>query len=417
MEKDNNMDGSQSTKLGPIFYSALVMGLVMIGIGAAFEVMHLSNFSLKVFMFCAGIGIILGAFGSTARLSIPGQSLTVVGSAALAIGIFFVVLNNMDGRYLRVMIEGNDTRQAVMTFEGDNDFFGSRLKNSYDFVVFDKNINRKKLKLIVNIGGMEQIFSCIDSSLLLPHLGSGDTLQWTYSAAEASLRDGANNVIANVGPCRGPARTGGNLAQASVDSGDLNWSFWPTANATESAPVTTSAEAVGIDRLIENLSSDSTNVRRDARTELGKLGTPAVKPLLNEVRKVDSSYRTTLGALVSLNEITESQAGQEADLKTLVDDEDMTALVKASTNKDETIQSFATNVVVNLKDPRAIPAAIQQFPQSSAEGQRNLLWVLTQAMPLADQAQRRSAIDGVLAMEPSDEMTSELLKTVQSAAE
>ena len=95
----------------------------------------------------------------------------------------------------------------------------------------------------------------------------------------------------------------------------------------------------------------------------------------------------------------------------------MTALVKASTNKDETIQSFATNVVVNLKDPRAIPAAIQQFPQSSAEGQRNLLWVLTQAMPLADQAQRRSAIDGVLAMEPSDEMTSELLKTVQSAAE
>lgn len=415
MGKDNDMADSQSDKVGPIFYSALVMGLVMIGIGTAFEVMHLSNLSLKVFMFCAGIGIILGAFGSKASLSIPGQSLTVVGSAALAIAIFFVVLDHMDGRYLRVKIEGDDTRQAIMTFEGDNDFFGSRLRSSYDFVVFDKSINRKMLKLIVNVGDVEQIFSCIDSSLLVPHLGSGDTLQWTYSAAEASLRDGANNLIANVGPCRGSTRTGGNLAQVSVGSDDLTWSFWSVANATEGIPA--SISAVGIDRLIVDLNSESTNVRRDARAELGKLGTPALKPLLNEVKKVDSSYRTALGALVSLNEITESQIGHEAEMKTLVDDEDMQALVKASTNKDGTIQSFATNVLVNLKDPRAIPAAIQQFPQSSAEGQRNLLWVLTQTMPLADETQRQSAVDVVLAMEPKDEVTSELIRTVKSAVD
>jgi len=397
----------RSVETGPIFYSALVMGLIMIGIGTFFEVMHLGNFTLKIFMFCTGLGIILGAFGSKASVTLPGQSITIIGCAALAVGIFFIILERMDGRYLRIKIEG-DTREATMVFEGDNDFFGSRLKTSYDFVVFDKDIVRKKLALIVNIGDREQIFSCIDAALLSPHLGSGDTLQWVYNSRDASLSDVTNKVIAKVGPCPSSTSTGVVVDVMPAIDGS-SWSLLQTAYADEETPT--------VDELINNLNSDSTYVRRDARSELGKKGMPAARPLLTKVQSTDSTYRTKLGALVSLNEIALSNAGQSGALKAVVEEDDLKALTKASTSEDGTVRSYATNVLVNLKDPRAIPLVIQQFPESSEDGQRNLLVVLSQTVPLADEKQKQSAAEIATSVEPKDEATSVLIKSIQAAAE
>jgi len=383
------------------------MGLIMIGIGTFFEVMHLGNFTLKIFMFCTGLGIILGAFGSKASVTLPGQSITIIGCAALAVGIFFIILERMDGRYLRIKIEG-DTREATMVFEGDNDFFGSRLKTSYDFVVFDKDIVRKKLALIVNIGDREQIFSCIDAALLSPHLGSGDTLQWVYNSRDASLSDVTNKVIAKVGPCPSSTSTGVVVDVMPAIDGS-SWSLLQTAYADEETPT--------VDELINNLNSDSTYVRRDARSELGKKGMPAARPLLTKVQSTDSTYRTKLGALVSLNEIALSNAGQSGALKAVVEEDDLKALTKASTSEDGTVRSYATNVLVNLKDPRAIPLVIQQFPESSEDGQRNLLVVLSQTVPLADEKQKQSAAEIATSVEPKDEATSVLIKSIQAAAE
>lgn len=397
----------RSVETGPIFYSALVMGLIMIGIGTFFEVMHLGNFTLKIFMFCTGLGIILGAFGSKASVTLPGQSMTIIGCAALAVVIFFIILDRMDGRYLRIKIEG-DTREATMVFEGDNDFFGSRLKTSYDFVVFDKDIVRKKLALIVNIGDREQIFSCIDAALLRPYLGSGDTLQWRYNSQDASLNDETNKLIAKVGPCPSGTSTGVVVEVIPAIDGS-SWSLLQTAYAEEETPT--------VDELINNLNSDSTYVRRDARSELGKKGMSAARPLLTKVQSTDSSYRTKLGALVSLNEIAQSNAGQSGALKAVVEEDDLKALTKASTSDDGTVRSYATNVLVNLKDPRAIPLVIQQFPESSEDGQRNLLVVLSQTVPLADEKQKQSAAEIATSVEPKDEATSVLIESIQAAAE
>lgn len=397
----------RSVETGPIFYSALIMGLIMIGIGTFFEVMHIGNFTLKIFMFCTGLGMILGAFGSKASVTLPGQSMTIIGCAALAVVIFFIILDRMDGRYLRIKIEG-DTREATMVFEGDNDFFGSRLKTSYDFVVFDKDIVRKKLALIVSIGDREQIFSCIDAALLRPYLGSGDTLQWRYNSQDASLNDETNKLIAKVGPCPSGTSTGVVVEVMPAINGS-SWSLFQTAYADEETPT--------VDELINNLNSDSTYVRRDARSELGKKGMPAARPLLTKVQSTDSSYRTKLGALVSLNEIAQSNAGQSGALKAVVEEDDLKALTKASVSDDGTVRSYATNVLVNLKDPRAIPLVIQQFPESSEDGQRNLLVVLSQTVPLADEIQKQSAAEIATSIEPKDEATSVLIKSIQAAAE
>lgn len=405
MSDKSDVRDNKSVGVGPIFYSALAMGLVMIGIGTSFEVMHLGNFSLKIFMFCTGLGIILGAFGSKASLTIPGQSMTIIGSAALAIAIFFIILDRMDGRYLRIKI-GVDTKEATMVFEGDNDFFGSRLKTSYDFVVFDKDIVRKKLTLIVNTGDKEQVFSCIDAALIKPQLGSGETIQWSYNSQKESLYNETNTVIATVGPCGSGATVAAELTPAIDNS---SWSLLPTAHADE--------PTLSVEELIENLNSDSTYVRRDARSDLGKIGMSAAKPLLTKVQSTDSTYRTKLGALVSLNEIAESNAGQNGELRAVVEEDDLKALTKASASDDSTVRSFATNVLVNLKDPRAIPLVVQQFPDSSADGQHNLLVVLSQTVPLADKEQKQSAAVVATSVEPKDEATSVLIKSIQAAAQ
>ncbi|MNG14489.1 hypothetical protein D3C84_982450 [compost metagenome] len=81
------------------------------------------------------------------------------------------------------------------------------------------------------------------------------------------------------------------------------------------------------------------------------------------------------------------------------------------------MRSYATNVLVNLKDPRAIPLIIQQFPESSEDGQRNLLVVLSQTVPLADEKQKQSAAEIATSVEPKDEATSVLIKSIQAAAE
>lgn len=398
---------SNLVRVGPVFYSALVMGLIMIGLGTAFEVMHLGSFALKTFMFCAGFGIILGALGSTANLNVLGTSMTVAGSAALAIGIFLIILEHTDNRYLRINIE-DDTKEANMILTGDDPFFGSRQDTSYDFIAFNKDISRNKLSLFVTINGTDQVFKCIDASLIRPHLGSGGIIHWNYNFPEASLSDEMGNTIAKVGPCRSGTLTNKAAADAPIISNNPSWTLFSTANATE--------PELSVDELIGKLNSDNPYVRHDARTELGKKGIVAARPLLSEVKKPDNTYRKKLGALVSLDEIAESKAGQDGELKAIVDEEDLKALTKASTSSDDTIQSFATNVLVNLKDPRAIPAVIQQLPESSANGQYNLLWVLHQTLPLADEEQKQSVAETTKSFVAKDERSLKLIESIQLEA-
>lgn len=71
--------------------------------------LHLSLTSTVVEMrvVCAGLSIILGAFGSTATVTIPSQSIIFVGVAAMAVALFMLLLGQMDDRDVRVNIGGD----------------------------------------------------------------------------------------------------------------------------------------------------------------------------------------------------------------------------------------------------------------------------------------------------------------------
>lgn len=410
--KDDEWLENATVKPGPIFYTALAMGLVFIGIGTAFEVANLGSLPLKIFMYCVGFGLTLGAFGSKARLTIPGQSMTVVGVGALAVGIFFVISNSINNRYMRVEIEG-DIEEAMMVLSGNENFLGSRQGSSFDFIIFNKDIPRRRISLSVDINGKEHFFKCIDASLIRPHLGSGEAVIWNYSFKDATLSDEMDNVIAIDGACRNTASGAGAMADSTFTQEFWSWFSFPTANA---ADADADAER-SVDDWIEKLNSDSPYVRRDARSQLGKKGITAARSLLNEVQKTDITYREKLGVLVSLDEIAESQAGQEGQLKAIVDENDLRALTKASASGDDTTQSFATNVLINLKDSRVIPIVIQQLPDSSADGQYNLLQVLHQTLPLANDEQKQSAVAYATSLETRDEKTSELIKAIQTSTQ
>ena len=93
-----------SQRAGPIFKYGLAVGFTLILLGGLSLNLSLTNVFLEILVVCAGLSIILGAFGSTAKVTIPGQSMVLVGVAAVAVALFVLLMREMDDRYVHVQI-------------------------------------------------------------------------------------------------------------------------------------------------------------------------------------------------------------------------------------------------------------------------------------------------------------------------
>ena len=75
-------------RAGPIFKYGLSVGFILILLGGLSLNLSLTNVVLEILVVCSGLSIILGAFGSTAKVTIQGQSTVLVGVAAVAVALF-----------------------------------------------------------------------------------------------------------------------------------------------------------------------------------------------------------------------------------------------------------------------------------------------------------------------------------------
>ncbi|MFD2884423.1 hypothetical protein ACFS4T_24670 [Pseudomonas lini] len=151
------------------------------------------NWVLEVLVICAGLSIILGAFGSTASVSIPGQSITFMGVAAIAIGLFTVLLNQMSERYVHIKLSGDIKQEQVKSVEliGDREYVGGLLPGKENWggsLFFGKEIKSSKLMLrITLLGDTERLFECIDAGEIVPLLASSSTIEWEYNEAKTTI--------------------------------------------------------------------------------------------------------------------------------------------------------------------------------------------------------------------------------------
>lgn len=415
-------DSGWNKRAGPVFKYGLATGFALVLLGGLSLGLSLTNLFLEMLVVCAGLGVILGAFGSTASLKIPVQGATLAGVAAIAMALFMVLLAQLDDRYVRVKL-GGDIENAAVEFVGDQNYLGAyrETHRTHDFIIFGKEIRRQRLNVFITLADKTEFhFECINSNVLRPHLATGATVEWLFQipAGEAGRPrivdvDSGSPIAEDVGDCR----IRGSADFASVDAGSPVISA-PDVFTTAQAQTRNSADEKKIRRLIGQLESDTSHVRRRARSSLASIGLPIVAPVLRRLSVRTISYRQRLGLIVALAEMMRDNKRARGDIIAMVDQNDLRRLIDAAADRDRTLRIHASEFLFDLGDPRAIPLAFDRMQTASPDGRYNLLLIVKGAIPhVAQRNQRASFARQATAFKAGNTpKTNKLIKSIEALA-
>jgi hypothetical protein len=367
--------GSMPERIGGFFKWGIAVGFILVFLGSLFLTFSGNNVVLDMFIICAGLSIIFGAFGSTATITYQGIVLS--GVAAISSVLFYFLLSQMDDRYVRIKIRGENLGESQLELGADgSNYLGTYTKNdrAWDFVIFGKTIKQQSIYFhVVNLKDKKELpDACIARNKILPHLASGKILEWSLQKEKNSdqfeLIDIENkSTIAKLDNC-------------IIESNHENFSmftFVSTAFADDRDII-----LKNIEPLIKQFESDVSYIRRDARSKIAGMGTKIVEPLLATLSS-QSSYRTKLGVVVALTEMmrnNKNKLSRESISKQIKNTGDWLQLVDAAADEDRTIRIYASEFLYDLGDPKVISFALDKIPTASEDGRYNLILVIKGAI-------------------------------------
>jgi hypothetical protein len=343
----------------------------------------LVDFISSQLILCSGLGILFGAFGSMATIRYKG--IVVAGVAAIAIVLLGTVSYLINDDYVIIKIGGVKKANKVDMY-GDRSYYGAPTRDSYDFIVLRRDLERRNVNLLIEILDQgqtsdqpeprEYIFECVHRDRILNALGSIQAIEWRFDQSRELLLDFDGSTIATVGPCQ------------SDDSGG---SEQPSFSWIGDFLVGTAfAQGLDADALLLDLESDSTAARRDARKGLSEMGPEVIGQLADDLVKPDISYRTRLGIIVAFTEMMRVHKDQRVEIAAAIDDATLSALVQASADPDRSIRIYASEFLYDLGDPRSVPLALAAFDAADDNGRYNLMLVVQGAYPYLAEADRQS---------------------------
>ncbi len=425
---NNEPDHSQSNRrIGAIFHYGIVVGLILVALSGLSLAFSLVNFFVSVLVLCAGLGVVLGAFGSTASVSIPVQGITVGGSAAIVISLFLIVVSNLDDRYLLLKIQGR-LSEASVDLIGDEKYFGGYREDhkTHDFILFGNEIKRDNVSVFITMNDdIEYLFECISADELRPFLASGKTIEWTFQPSEQEsdpprIYNKSGKAIANeVGPCRSfeGDHAGGRAGFKSGQLGQFANVFVGSARAEDPNDQLSVEQGYKVQGLVEKLESDISRVRRNARADLASFGHAVVTPLIGELTIEGQTYRKRLGIVVALSTMLRDNKENREVVIEQIDDDQIRILVDAAADNDRTIRIYASEFLYDLGDPRSIDIALEQAMGYSEEGRFNALLSVLGAVPFASEDQKLILIKNLPNLKsPSTPRTNELIDEIIAMA-
>lgn len=371
----NGHAGHATAKTGTLFQVGVIVGL-----GLAILGLVSGGWAGSVpsrLLLCSGLGIIFGAFGSTATIRYKG--IVVAGVAAIAIVLLLLVDRMMREGFATIEI-GGDVVGAVLTFDNERSYgMEDGRRRRQEFVFLGPEIKRQYVSLEVSlpvdaITGQESLllFECINKAEIESHFGSGTVTQWRLNADSGRLtRDG--KVIARNGEDCGDATAGRNVGLRA----------WLSL-----VQVAFAAQPPKSDSLFVGLESNSATIRRDARARLTALGPSGVPHLLGRLGATPLSYRTRLGIVVALTEILRKHKPQRKTIAAGVTVADLGRLAAAAADRDRTLRIYASEFLFDLGDTRVIEPAFVTMAKADDDGRYNLILVIGGARPALTPAQR-----------------------------
>jgi hypothetical protein len=367
-----------SAATGSVFWAAIAVGGALILLGLSSVVLQLVDFTTFLLILCSGLGLLFGAFGSMATIRYKG--IVVAGVAAVALVLLLTVDRLTRDDYVIITISGDVLNANKVDMYSDQSYFGAPRRNSYQFMVRRQDLSSRNVSVLIELVGTElisgeqelaeYIFECVEREFLLSRLGSTEGVEWRFDAINGELRSWDGSVIATVGPCRsGP----------SMDAPGARFSGLTKL-------LVGTAFAFDINELVSALQSDSSLVRREARSDLAEVGPSIVEQLGDRLLSMDISYRERLGIIVAFTEMLREHKQERLEIASTIDDEVLRALIRAAGDPDRTIRIYASEFLYDLGDSRSVDMAFEEFSSVDANGKYNLLLVVQGAYPHMDEA-------------------------------
>ncbi len=376
-EKPPAMPDQQPRWADPIFRSGLIVGAALFAIGIICQALNLIAPTLSILVICSGLGIIFGAFGSTAVINYKG--FVIAGVAAVSIALLLVVDWVMRESLLKLEIDG-DVRGARLALFGDTAFPGADHGQRFEFYIVGRSVSgdRDRLTLVVTppVGGERARngrtieFECIPSTAITRFVGSGRTLQWRFDA-DREVLVGVEGKTIQSGPCRDDETDGPGFASLNLVG---------TAHAQEGS----------IPQFLTDLESDSATVRRDARENLAAIGEAAVTPMMDFWASRPNSYQVRVGVSAALAEFLRAHKGDRKSVSARLTETHLRLLAEAAGDPDRNLRIHASEFLYDLGDERVVPIAAEVFPGASDDGRYNLIVVIRGAVPELDAGERQA---------------------------
>ncbi len=358
----------------PIFRMGLAVGGILLALGLVCQGFTIISATISSLIICSGLGIIFGAFGSTAVINYKG--FVVAGVAAISIALLLLVDYMVRDDLVRLRIDG-DVRGARLDLVGDETYPGADHERYFEFVIIGREVKSERLTLIVTMPGenptdhREVLFECVPGRAVGAFLGSGRPLQWRFDASREQL----------VGPQGGPVVSGpcpdGTTTTAEADK--KAFSLIGKAFAKDQPSVGS---------LIKDLELESAIVRRNARKALTAMGVAAVAPMMAAWTANPDNYQVRLGISVALAEFLRDNKKLRQAVSGLLTVDHLRLLTVASGDPDRTIRIYASEFLFDLGDKRVLPLVRAAFPSATDDGKFNLIVVLEGTVPALSKTEK-----------------------------
>lgn len=331
-----------------IFWGGIIIGFTVMITGIFLLILRDIGTAEARLILCSGLGILFGAFGSTATIKYKGVTMT--GVAATAIILLYVVVNLTSSKATFGKITG-DIRGAQIEIVGETTFLGAMGDRTYDFVVPGSELNRSVFDVFISFppnvneeGEQEINFQDIDKKYIERAMGSGERIEWRFDRmTQRLIETSTGNTV---------CESGFNIAAHPTKSN--------TARSFPSLIGLAFAQKVprSIEEIFADLGSGSTSVRRAARDELASKGPLAVKDMMNKLKQSRSQYRIRVGILYALRKVIRDDPDLAGEVSRHLSDEDLKVLIEALNDPDRTIRKYAGEFLYYLHDPRVIEPAL-----------------------------------------------------------
>ncbi len=357
---DKNSRANKNPKLDFLFIAGILVGLAMTGFGFFLQQSSQSN-SARLIMVC-GLGVVLGAFGSTATIKYKAYVVGGAAAIALVLGYFLQHLDKSEiEKFVLVQIVGVPEGAKLEIFSARN-FYGAELERSYEFLVLQRHLNSKHLGAVLTIPSEDDAteaeileLNCIKKHEILPFVKDRETIFWSYDNDSQALFNDQGAKISKQGNCI-PAH------EATVTNTDTDKTVigYLKRNLGQLLPVNSAyAASLGdIQRFAKQLSSRSSLKRRQARKELSTIGPQSVKPLLDIYIKARKSDRTRIGILAALGKMIRKNKAKRRQISDDISIQHRRLLLTDAIHKNRSLRNYSAGFLSYLGDSRMVNPAL-----------------------------------------------------------